>query len=1079
MKNIYLRIALALALILPIQLSWGQGSTTASLSGVVRDNNGEELPGATVVAIHTPTNTQYASPTNTQGRFNIQNMRVGGPYTITVSFVGFQDRVTENISLTLGQTLNLNLTLNPSSLSLNQVEVVSDRDNIINGNRTGAATTIRSEQIATLPTVSRQINDFVRLTPQADIKGTSISIAGINNRFNQLTIDGAVSNDVFGLSGTGTNGGSTGTSPISLDAIEQFNVQIAPFDVRLGGFAGGGISAVTRSGTNDFSGSAYYFTRNQNLAGKTPGGLLGEGQSGTRFADFSEKQYGFRIGGPIIKDKLFFFLNAEKTSSTTPRSFAPGEPSSEITLEEAQRVAARALALGYDPGSFGEQNETSASEKLFGRLDWNLSEKHKLTARYSYTFGETVQISRTPRALTFSNGGILRESTTNSAVIELNSRFSNSISNNFVAGYTRVREPRTAPGAPFPRVFIDLGGSRSISLGTEAFSTVNQLDQNIFTLTDNVTIFKGKHTITVGTHNELYDMYNAFIGNAYGDYRFTNSPATNLNPATNLPYTAIENFERGIASGYTYQYSRTSDPREGAKFKAMQLGFYGQDEFQVTDNLNLTAGLRLDVPIYLDEPMENEDFNNSVLAQRYDVRTNRMPKPAFMWSPRLGFNWDVKGDRTTQVRGGTGIFTSRFPFVWAGGAFTQSGVLLDQNRLSTANNAAPAIAFNPDPFNQTKRTTVSQPGGNITVLASDFKVPQIFRTNIAIDQQLPLGVIGTAEFLYSKNLNSFNFRNINLVEPSGNMEGADNRTLYPATNTRVLPNYTEVVYIENVNKGYSWTATAQLQKSFENGFYGSLAYSYTESKDLNPGTSSQNQSNYYRVASVNGSNNLTVGNSPFNVGSRIVGAVSYRKEYLSKLATAVSLFYTGQSGTPFSYTVRGDLNRSTFSTSTSDYVSLIYIPRDASEIRFAGTDAEQAAQWAAFNTFIENNEYLADRRGQYAERNGVRTPFTHQFDVKLSQDIFTDIAGKRNTLQFTIDILNVGNLINKNWGERYGYGSSYFDNTFQILDLDRFEGNTPVYKFARRGTDLPYTISDAPIGGSRWVGQIGLRYIFN
>ncbi|MFT2010063.1 TonB-dependent receptor [Pontibacter sp. 13R65] len=1073
MKNFYLRIALALALILPVHLAWAQGSTTASLSGAVRDESGEELPGATVVAIHTPTNTQYASPTNAQGRFNIQNMRVGGPYTITVSFVGFQDRVTENINLTLGQTLNLNFTLSPSSLSLNQVEVVSNRDNIINGDRTGASTTIRSEQIATLPTVTRGINDFARLTPQADIKGSSISIAGINNRFNQLTIDGAVSNDVFGLSDTGTNGGSTGTSPISLDAIEQFNVQIAPFDVRLGGFAGGGISAVTRSGTNDFSGSAYYFYRNEKLTGKTPGGLLNEGQEAIRFSDFTDKQYGFRVGGPIIKDKLFFFLNAEKTNRVTPLSFAPGQAGSEFTVAELESIAARARALGYDPGSFMDQEETASSEKIFGRLDWNISDKHKLTTRYSYTFGETTSnLNRSPRSITFANGAVLRESTTNSAVVELNSRFSNILSNNLVVGYTRVREPRSAPGAPFPRVTIALPGSRTVSLGTEAFSTVNQLDQDIFTLTDNLNVFAGKHTFTFGTHNEMYNMYNAFIGQAFGDYQFAATEASGLNPAR----TAIENWQLGLANNFTYQYSRTDNPKEGAKFKALQLGVYAQDEFQVTDNLKVTGGIRLDVPIYLDEPLENQDFNNSVLARQYNVQTNRMPKPAFMWSPRIGFNWDVTGDRTTQIRGGSGIFTSRFPFVWAGGAFTQSGVLLDQNRITTPNTP-----FNPDPNNQPKRAAASGPGGNITVLDENFRLPQIARTNIAIDQQLPFGLIGTAEFMYSKNLNSFRFTNLNLVQPQGTLDGADNRLVYPAEmNTRRrLSQYTEVVYIDNVNKGYSWTATAQLQKSFESGFYGSLAYSYTESKDLFPGTSSQNHSNYYRVASVNGSNNVDVAFSPYNVGSRIVGAISYRKEYLNHFGTSVTLFYTGQSGPAYSYIVRGDVNRSTFTTSNSNHFSLMYIPRDASEITFSGTEAEQAAQWSRLNSFIESQEYLRTRRGQYAERNAARTPFTHQFDLKIIQDIFTNVGGKRNTLQLSFDVLNVGNLLNKNWGERTGFGGSYWDNNFSVLDLVEFNGNTPVYKYSLSDNARPYTISDDPLSGSRWVGQVGLRYIFN
>ncbi|WP_170114187.1 TonB-dependent receptor [Pontibacter mucosus] len=1055
-----------------------QGTTTAAISGVVQDESGTALPGATVIAVHMPTNTQYVAPTNGEGRYNFQNMRVGGPYTITVKYVGFQDKKVENISLSLGQTQTLNLVLNSSTTTLGEVQIVSNRDNVINAERTGAATTINNRQISTLPTVSRSLNDFTRLTPQADIKGSAISIAGINNRFNQLTIDGAVSNDVFGLSEGGTNGSSTGASPISLDAIEQFNVQIAPFDVRMGGFAGGGVSAITRSGTNDYNGSVYYFYRNQDLAGKTPADLLKDGEKRTKYENFTDKQYGFRVGGPIIKDKLFFFLNGEKTESITPLGFAPGQAGSEFTVEELNRVAARARELGYDPGSFMDQQSDAASEKIFGRLDWNISDKHKLTARYSYTYGETTQLSRSPRSITFSNGAILRESTTNSAVIELNSRLSNTLSNNLILGYTRVREPRSAPGAPFPRVSLALPGSRTINLGTEAFSTVNQLDQDVYTLTDNLNLYAGKHTFTFGTHNEFYSMYNAFIGQAFGDYQFTSY----TNPVTNETTSALDYWERGLANGMTYQYSNTSNPREGAKFKAMQLGVYVQDEYQMTNDLKVTGGVRLDVPIYLDEPLENTDFNSSVLAQQYNVRTNRMPKPALMWSPRVGFNWDVNGNRTTQVRGGAGIFTSRFPFVWASGAFTQSGVLLDQNRLNTPSRQEPNVDFIADPFNQPKRAQASGPGGNITVMNENFKLPQIARTNIAIDQQLPWGLVGTAEFLYSKTLNAFSFNNINLVQPTGTLAGADNRLVYPENinDRKRLPQYTEVVYINNVNKGYSWTATAQLQKTFDNGFYGSIAYSYTEAKDLNPGTSSQNHSNYYRVASVNGSNNLEIGYSPFNSGSRIVGAVSYRKEYLNRLATSVSLFYTGQSGTPFSYIVRGDLTRSTLGTSTSNFYNLMYIPRDRSEITFAGSEAEQQAQWTAFNNFIESNDYLKDRRGKYAERNGARTPFTHQFDLKILQDIFVDLGSNRNTLQLSVDILNVGNLLNKDWGTRYAYGNSYFDNTFSVMDLTTITSeNVPVYKFSLKDGAKPYTVSDAAIGGSRWVGQVGLRYIFN
>lgn len=1070
MKNRILQIKLLFmsCFVLYAQAALAQGVTTASMSGTITEANGEGLPGANVVAVHQPSGTQYGTVTNVEGRFNLPNMRVGGPYEVTITFVGFQDQVQQDIYLTLGETLNLYYELAEENLELSEVEIFGNRDAVLNSDRTGAATSITREQVQSLPTISRSFNDFTRLTPQADIKGSGISIGGMNNRYNQVTIDGAVSNDVFGLSATGTNGGGTGVSPISLDAIEQFQVQIAPYDVRLGGFAGGGISAVTRSGTNDFSGSAYYYFRNEKLAGKTPGSLIPEGDSDferQQFAEFSDKQYGFRIGGPIIKDKLFFFFNAEQTDNVTPLSFRPGTSESNITEEEALAVANRAMALGYDPGSFGAQESTNSSDKIFGRLDWNINNNHKLTFRHSFTKGMAVDLNRNPNTLTFSNGGVLRESTTNSTVLELNSRFTNTISNNLIIGYSTVREPRSAPGAPFPRVSIELGTNRTINLGTEAFSTVNQLDQDVFTLTDNVSIFKGRHTVTIGTHNEFYSMYNAFIGQAYGDYRFR----------------SIAEWEAGTASSFTYQYSKTDNPREGADFKAMQLGFYGQDEFQINKGFKLTYGIRLDVPIYLDEPLTNEDFNNSEIATSRGLENNELPKPAFMFSPRVGFNWDVEGDRTTQLRGGLGIFTSRFPFVWVGGAFTQSGILLDRNQASVQVGDPANIPFIADPFNQPKRGEASGPGGNMTVIDSDFKFPQIFRINLGVDKQLPGGIIGTLEGMYSKHLNSFRFSNLNLVEPNQTLGGIDDRPLYPATlaERRKLQNYAEIIYIDNVNEGFAYSITAQLQKNFRSGFYSSLAYTFTRSKDLFPGTSSQNHSNFYRVASVNGSNNVDIGFSPFNAGSRIVGAFSYRKEYLNHLATTFSLFYNGQSGVPFSYVYNGDLNRE--SNNLNEFYDLIYIPNNASEITFVENDGRtQEQQWNDFNAFIETQDYLSERRGEYAERNGARTPFTHQFDIKIIQDIFTDIGNKRNTLQLSIDIFNLGNLLNKDWGRQYSYGTSFFDNTFRVLRLESYDDNNrPQFTFDPVNNNEPYFTSDSPIGGSRWVGQVGLRYIFN
>lgn len=1066
MKRSLLFFALVLASYGTIQAQ----VTTSSVTGIVTQSSGQATPGATIRAIHTPSGTTYSSSTNETGRFSLSGMRVGGPYRIEVTYVGQDPVVYEDVFLKLGEAFALNVSLSDGTTSLEEV-FVSARS----GNRalkTGASTGINNRQLQTLPTVSRGLNDFTRFTPQADVKGASISIGGMNNRFNQLTIDGAVSNDVFGLSEGGTNGGSTGVSPISIDAIEEITVQVAPFDVRAGGFAGGGISAVTRSGTNQAQGSLYYYTRNQNLTGRTPYRLRARGEEGTKLEDFSERQYGFRLGGPIVKDKLFFFMNYERTESNTPLGFAPGQDGSELTVSDVQRVSDRATALGYNAGSFMDQASSNESNKVFTRFDYNINDVHKLTARYSYVGGNAVDIGRTQTSLTFGNGAVLRKSNTHSAILELNSRFSNEFSNNLVVGYTSVREPRTAPGDPFPRATIQLGNNRTINLGTEPFSTVNQLNQDVLTLTNNLNLYRGNHTFTFGTHNEFYKMYNGFIGSAFGNYTFTDSPASDINPVTGARYTAIENFERGRASAFQYNYSNTDDPRQGADFSALQLGFYVQDEFQATPNLKLTAGVRLDIPMYLTDPLENTDFNNSAIASRYGVQTNRMPKPAFMVSPRIGANWDINGDRSTILRGGVGIFTSRFPFVWSAGAYTQSGVLLGGNQLNAGSGNAPNIDFIADVDGQPKRGGTQAPSGNISVLDRNLKLPQILRASAGIDHQLPWGVQASAEFMYSKNLSTFRFTDLNMEDPIGRLNGSDNRLLYGATTNdrRVVDNYTQVIYVDNVNKGHSWSATAQLSKTFSQGFFGSVAYTYTEAKDLFSGSSSQNQSNFFRTATVDGSNNVTLGHNPFSTGSRVVGFVSYTKEYLGSLGTTFSLVYTGQSGARFSYLIQGDPGRVS-SGSSSDQYALMYIPIDQNDIKL-----EDPSQWNTLNTFIELNPYLRERRGEYAERNGARTPFSHIFDFKVLQDVFTNIGGTKNKLQVSLDIMNVGNLLNSRWGQQYTGSDSFWDNSFRPIQFTSLDAdNTPIYRVNNLAREA-YQIQNIR---SRWSAQFGIRYIFN
>ncbi|TJZ50594.1 TonB-dependent receptor [Sphingobacterium olei] len=1070
MKKSLLFFALVLASYGTIQAQ----VTTSSMTGVVTAQSGQATAGASIKAVHVPSGTTYAGASNGVGRFNLNGMRVGGPYQVTITYIGQDPVVYEDVYLQLGQPFVLNPIFGDSATALDEVTITGTRSR---GIKTGAETSISKNQLASLPTVSRGLNDFTRLTPQADVKGSSVSIGGVNNRFNQLTIDGAVSNDVFGLNASGTNGGGTGTSPISLDAIEQMTVQIAPFDVRASGFAGGGISAVTRSGTNEVQGSAYFYTRNQDLTGKTPKSLVKENEEATKLADFHERQYGFRVGGPIIKNKLFFFANYERTENSIPATFEVGSGASLITVAEAEKALAISKGYGYDPGSYSDLTSTNNSDKIFTRIDYNINDKHKLALRYSLVQAKDLQSSIGERSVTFSNGGIAKDHTTHSATLDLNSRFNDSWSNNLLIGYTDVLDDRGSLGQAAPRVAIQMDNSRSINLGPEAFSTVNLLTQKVFTITNNTTWNSGLHAVTFGTHNEFYKMYNGFIGSAFGSYTFRDSPVSDVNPATGNPFTALENYERGLANNFAYNYSNNDNPRAGADVSAMQLGFYVQDEFQVQDNLKIIGGIRLDIPIYTSKPQENTDFNQSIIAVQHDVQTNRMPKAALMFSPRLGFNWDVNRDRSTVVRGGMGLFTSRFPFVWASGAYTQDGVLL--GGVNTSVSGAPTVNFVPNVEDQPKGPAGS-PSGNISVMNRNLKVPQIARFSAAVDQELPFGIRGTLDFMYSKNVSSFKFTDLNKVAPIGQLEGADNRLLYPAYNSnRVMPNYTEVIEISNVNKGYSWSSTASVQKNFNFGLFTSLAYTYTESKDLISGTSSQNQSNFYRVATVNGTNSATIGHSPFSTGSRVLGTILFNKEYLRNLGTTVGLVYNGQSGARYSYLIQGDPGRHATSSASNQY-SLMYIPQSQSDIQFVTNgDLTPEAQWTILDNYIQNDKYLNKNRGKYAERNGARTPFSHQFDVKIMQDLIANIGNTKNKLQLSIDIMNFGNLLNSDWGKMYTGSGSFWDNEARIIQFDSFEPgtNTPRYKLRETlNNEKPYVVQAI---SSRWSAQIGVRYIFN
>ncbi|MFO7370079.1 MAG: TonB-dependent receptor [Bacteroidales bacterium] len=1073
----------------------GAQVTTSGVKGIVYDFNSETLPGATVLAVHEPSGTQYGTVANADGYYVLGNMRVGGPYKLTISFIGYRTQVFNEVYLSLGNVADINVKMPKAASELEEVVISASRNDVFNADRTGAASNVSNMVMTTIPNISRGLKDLTKISPYANTRGNGTSFAGTNNRYNLFAIDGVVNNDVFGLTSSGTNGGQTGIEPISLDAIEEFQINIAPYDVRQGGFTGGGINAVTKSGTNTFKGSIYYYLNNQKFVGSNnPSNDKKE-----EYPEYKDFQAGVTLGGPILKNKLFFFINGEITQNKTPLSYVPGTDGSNITIDEVNRVLAtlRRIAPDYEPGSYSGIEDETNSTKILGKLNWNISDRHKLMLRHSYTFGENTDNSRSANALRFYNNGLYFPSKTHSTGLELNSILGNNLANRLMVGYTRVRDDRDPLGSPFPSTTIRLSSSKTVTLGSEYSSVANQLDQDIYSVTDHLTFYKGKHTITLGTHNELYSFYNLFVQNIYGNYSFN----------------SLENFETQgtvaavaptyYAIGYSFDENDNPDQTKGAgEFNALQLGLYVQDEYQLSNRFQIIAGLRADMPIFLDKPEANNEFNETYGREG---KTGDVPDPKIMWSPRLGFNWDAAGNRSIQVRGGSGLFTGRVPFVWISNQFSNNGQL--NGTFSTGSSSAsanpivdPPIIYTTDPYDQPTAEDLGRTAGRgaINIIDKDLKFPKVFRSNLAMDMKLGWGVVATVEGIFSKTYNNVKFINLNRQENSSFVfEGPDQRPRYTAasndptargynSSSRLDANYDEIIKFENTNKGYSYNVMVQLQKQFEQGFAANIAYNYGRSKDINSGTSSVAYSNWRYVNQKSGLNNLELTTSDYDLGSRISGFVSYRKEYMKgKLASQFSLFYNGQTGGPLSYIYSGDLNND----GTSN--DMIYIPATMSDINLIAYNktvngetvtVSPEEQWEMLEAFIKDDDYLKEHRGEYAKRNGARLPFSHQFDFRFIQEIRLDAGKTANRLQFSVDIINVGNLLNKEWGRQYSGSYSYLIDYKGLEDQDPSSAyqysNQPTYNYT--GSSLvngkPYSVSDL---ASRWRMQFGIRYIFN
>jgi hypothetical protein len=1030
-----LALAVALGLVLAGPDAAQAQVTTGSLGGQVEDESGGVLPGATVEAVHEPTRTRYSAVSAGDGRFMILNVRVGGPYTVTTTMSGFKPVEKKDITVRLGEERPLSFKMPLESMT-ESVEVTAEVASIFNPSNTGPASNVSQEAIQNLPTVGRGLDDFARLNPyfaSVSIGGTltnGVSVAGRNNRYNNLQIDGAVNNDLFGLAASGAPGGQADAQPISLDAIQEIQLLVAPYDVRQGGFSGGGMNAITKSGTNLFAGTVYWFTRNQ--------GFVGDGPDDRPFGTFDDDQFGASLGGPIRKDKVFFFVNADLQRKKTPNGFAIDGSSGQNFGHTAEAARFRSILenqYGYDPGDFTQEFiKTTENNKVFGRIDFNLSSKHQLTLRHNFIDGvnDIYGTGNSSTRFNFPDAPYQFNSQTNSTVAQLNSSFSAGF-NELRVTYQRIREFR-GHLTDFPQVTVRLPDGANLVAGTEQFSAANALDQDIIELTDDFTFTRGKHTLTVGTHNEFFKFANLFIRDNFGTYQFAN----------------LDQLEAGFAQQFDYSFSATSDPGLRARFKVNQFGLYAGDLWRIRPRLSLTLGLRVDKPFFPDKPVANPASETN-----FGFRTDVVPNPT-MFSPRVGFNYDILGDGKKQLRGGVGIFAGRTPYVWLSNQYGNTGI--EFTRIGASFNANNRIPFVADPTNQPKTVTGATAGtftNEIDVVDPDYDYPRVFRGNVAYDHDFGFwGLVGTVEFLGAKTLKDIDYENLNRVP--GTAALFDGRPIF----VRKVTSLSDVVLLTNTDEGSQWSVSGKLERPFRNGLYASASYIYGRAKSINDGTSSQALSNWRFVYVPGDINNAPLAFSNFDVRHRINAAVSWDVKVFRHAGAVLSLFYNGQAGRPYSVLFNTDVNAD--GTIGND---LIFVPANVSEVLVRNGTPEQ------LEAFIAGDAGLSAHRGEIVPRNASRSPWTHTLDFRAA----VNVPWGRRRLEITADVLNLLNLIDSSKG-RFTFTSNQNISPIQYAGIDTATG-LPIYNIATIASPTfnKFTTDDLR---SRWQAQLGLRVRF-
>ena len=1063
------------------QSLFAQGVTTSSMSGIVTDVQGNPLIGANVVAIHNPSGTRYGASTRDNGQFNIPNIRIGGPYTVTVTYIGYKEKSEENVYLRLGQDSRIDFKLAEEAITGQEVVVTAEVDETLNPGKTGAGTAVNPDEVAEMPSIKRSTRDLTRLDPRSD---GNFSFGGRNWLFNNISVDGSYFNNPFGLDDPAP-GGQTNAEPIPFDAVAQVQVSIAPFDVRQGGFTGAGINTVTKSGTNELKGSVYSFYRNENLQGNQVRGVDVIANPNLSFT-----QSGFTASGPLVRNKLFFFMNGELERRDDPGTNFVADRDGNVVFGES-RVRASIMdsirtrmmkVYGYDTGPYeGFINQTD-NEKFLIKLDWNISNSNNLTFRYNYLNARrdlpphpfVLSFNNTGRgpnqtSLPFRNSGYQMNNQLNSFALEINSH-TKKFANRFFASYNRFRDFRKPFSKPFPTIEIGDQGVTYTTVGEEPFSIHNILDQDVLQFTDNFSYYKGNHVLTVGGNFEYFSFFNSF--NIFRNGVFFLPDFLDFLGGTT--FSSLDEFfartDPNSPNFYDFNAVVGSGPFKGEKIKVGQLAFYAQDEFLVTPRFNLTYGLRVDFPMYFTDPVDNP-FSRGLTALDENgnpetVDQSKLPGSTALFSPRVGFNWNASGDRSTQIRGGTGIFTGRVPFVWVGNVISNPGA--NPNLFPSA----PPIP--------TKKGSVLQQSFDLNAMDPNFKWPQIWTTDFAIDQKLPGDMLGTVELVYGKDINGVFMRNADLVKPVRFLP--DGRPYYGGLGQNELnPDGGAGIYvIDNTSDGWNINVTAQLRKRFRFGLNASVAYSYLQAK---------NQMKSTEIASVLWQNNPVKGNpnkpelsySEFGAKNRFVGGATFTQNWSPTLATHFGLFvevaegnqFNGAGGNRYSFIYAGDVNGD--GQSGND---LIYIPKDRGDILLDdivdsnGNVVKTAQQqWDELNAFINQDKYLRSHRGQIADRFGLVNPWYSNIDLKIMQDFNLKVGGAKHQVQLSLDILNVANFLNSDWGVRKIANPA----ATSPLKLTRFDANgSPVFNFI----GPKETFIDSPGLASRWRAQIGLRYSF-